>query len=256
MLGPQWENWRRSLDYYPEGDLVWLEVDSILRQQSGGRKSLDDFCRRFHGGESGPPKVVPYTFDDVVRELNTIVPYDWATLLKDRVRKTSEHAPFGGIEGSGWRVVYTSKPNEFRAAAEKVSRNLDFTSSLGLLVGKDGLLIDAIPGTSAYAAGLGAGMKLIAVNGRRWTDETMKDSLRAAHESHQPIEFIAQTGDFFKTYSVPYYEGEREPHLERIDGKPDLLTNILMSKTGQSRQTSNKAGCLPAIAGESRPRQD
>jgi predicted metalloprotease with PDZ domain len=242
MLGPQWENWRRSLDYYPEGDLVWLEVDSILRRQSEGRKSLDDFCRRFHGGESGPPKVVPYTFDDIVRELNTIVPYDWGKLLKDRVRKPSEHAPLGGIEGSGWRLVYTSKPNEFLAAIEKISKNLDLTSSLGLLVGKEGQLVDAIPGSPAYTAGLGPGMKLIAVNGRRWTAEIMKDSLRAAHETHQPIEIIAQNGDYFRTYSIAYYDGEKVPHLERAEGRPDLLTNILMSKTGQSSHTSSSAG--------------
>jgi len=249
MLGPQWENWRRSLDYYPEGDLIWLEVDSILRQQSAGRKSLDDFCRRFHGGESGPPKVVPYTFEDIVRELNAIVPYDWGKLLQDRVRKTSEHAPLGGIEGSGWRLVYTAKPNEFLAAIEKLSKNLDLTSSLGLLVGKDGQLIDAIPGSPSYKAGLGPGMKLIAVNGRRWTAEILKDSLRTAQETHQPIEFIAQTGDYFKTYSVSYFEGEKVPHLERIEGRPDLLTNILMPKTGQSSQTSSSAGTLPAVAG-------
>jgi len=239
MLGPQWENWRRGLDYYPEGDLVWLEVDSILRKQSGGRKSLDDFCRRFHGGESGPPKVVPYTFEDLVRELNAEVPYDWATLLKDRTRSTSQHAPLGGIEGSGWRLVYTDKPNQFLAAAEKLSKSLDLTVSLGLLIGRDGQFIDAIPGSPGYSAGLGPGMKLIAVNGRRWAPSVLQDALRAAHVNHQPIEVIAETGDYFKTYSIAYYDGEKEPHLERIEGSPDLLTDILAPKTappaGQTR---------------------
>ena len=232
MLGPQWENWRRSLDYYPEGDLIWLEVDSIFRRQSEGRKSLDDFCRRFHGGESGPPKVVPYTFDELVRELNAVVPYDWATLLKERTRNTSRRAPLGGIEGSGWRLVYDAKPNQFEAAIEKLSKASDQTSSLGLLIGKDGQLIDAIPGSPAYAAGLAPGMKLIAVNGRRWAPVVLKDALREAHETRQPIEVIAETGDFFKTYTIAYFEGNKVPHLERIEGAPDLLTGILAPKTG------------------------
>jgi predicted metalloprotease with PDZ domain len=239
MLGPQWENWRRGLDYYPEGDLIWLEVDSIIRRQSEGRKSLDDFCRRFHGGESGPAKVVPYIFDDLVRELNAVVPYDWATLLKARTRETGQHAPLGGIEGSGWRLVYSDKPNKFQATAEKLSKALDLTSSLGLLIDKDGHLIDAIPGSPAYVAGLGPGMKLIAVNGRRWSASVLKDALSAAHQTHQPIEVIAEIGDYFKTCSIAYFDGEKEPHLERIEGSPDLLTGILGPKTappaGQSR---------------------
>ncbi len=85
LAGPEWVNWRRGLDYYPEGQLIWLEVDSIIRQQTHGKRSLDDFCRRFHGGQSGPPIVVPYTFDDVVHALNDVAPYDWASLLKERV---------------------------------------------------------------------------------------------------------------------------------------------------------------------------
>jgi predicted metalloprotease with PDZ domain len=108
---------------------------------------------------------------------------------------------------------------------------LNLTASLGLLIGKDGQLIDAIPGSPAYAAGLGPTMKLIAVNGRRWTASVLKDALKNAHETHQPIEVIAQTGDYFKTYSIAYYDGEKAPHLERIEGSPDLLTSILTPKT-------------------------
>jgi predicted metalloprotease with PDZ domain len=232
MLGPQWENWRRSLDYYPEGDLIWLEVDSILRRQSEGRKSLDDFCRHFYGGESGPPRVVPYTFDDLVHELNAVLPYDWATLLRERTRSTGLHAPLGGIEGSGWRLVYNDKPNQFQSAVEKLSKASDLSSSLGLLIGKDGQLIDAIPGSPAYAAGLAPGMKLIAVNGRRWTPGVLNDALSRARQTRQPIEVLAETGDFFKTYQISDFEGSKIPHLERIQGAPDLLTGILAPKTG------------------------
>jgi predicted metalloprotease with PDZ domain len=232
MLGPQWENWRRGLDYYPEGDLIWLEVDTILRTQTGGRRSLDDFCRRFHGGESGPPKVVTYTFEDLVRELNSLAPYDWAALLKERVRSTSTHAPMGGIEGSGWRLVYNDKPNEFRKALAEVSKMTSAAYSLGFTLSKEGQFVDVIPGSPAYQAGLGPGMKLIAVNGRAWTPTVLTQALHSAQINHQPIEVIVQNGEFFKTYSIPYFEGEKIPHLERVEGQPDLLTEILKSKTG------------------------
>ncbi len=232
MLGPQWESWRRGLDYYPEGDLIWLEVDTIIRKQTQGRRSLDDFCRRFHGGESGPPKVLPYTFDDVVRELNTVAPYDWATLLKQRVNATSTHAPLGGIESGGWKLVYNDKPNSFMAAIATQAKLTDLSYSLGFRVSKEGHFIDVIPGSPAYRAGLGPGMTLIAVNGRRWSREILAEALHSGQANHQPIEVIVEIGDFFKTYTIPYFDGEKNPHLERVEGQPDLLSDIYKPKTG------------------------
>jgi predicted metalloprotease with PDZ domain len=232
MLGPQWESWRRSLDYYPEGELIWLEVDSTIRQQTHGQRSLDDFCRRFHGGESGPPKVVPYTLEDIVRTLNEVVPYDWAGLLKQRVKTTSAHAPLGGIERGGWRLVYSDKPNPYLSAIEKRSKTTNLAYSLGVIVGREGQFVDVIPGSPAYQAGLGPGMKLLAVNGRRWSGGEIRQALRSAQKDHQPIEVIVEGGQFFKTYSIPYYEGEKIPHLERMESKPDWLGNILKSSTG------------------------
>lgn len=155
LSAPDWTNWRRTLDYYPEGELIWLEVDSIIRRESHGQRSMNDFCHRFHGGESGAPKVVPYTFDDVVKALNDVAPYDWAKLLRERVGATSTHAPLGGIEGGGWKLVYNEKPNVFTAAAEKQYKFSDFTYSLGFSVGEDGKLADVIVGSPAYKAGLG-----------------------------------------------------------------------------------------------------
>lgn len=234
MLGPQWENWRRGLDYYPEGDLIWLEVDTIIRKQTRGRHSLDDFCRRFHGGDSGPPTVVPYTFDDIVRELNAVAPYEWAALLKERVKATSRHAPLGGIENGGWRLIYNDKPNAFMSALESQSKGVDLTYSLGILVNKESQLVDVIPGSPAYEAGLGPGMKLLAVNHRKWSSEILKQALRGAQASRQPIELIVQNSEFFKTYTIPYFEGEKIPHLEKIGGQPDFLSDILKSKTASA----------------------
>lgn len=227
MMGSQWQNWRRGLDYYPEGELIWLEVDSILRQQTHGQRSINDFCRRFHGGESGPPKVVPYTFDDVVRTLNEIAPYDWSTLLRERVEATSTHAPLEGIERGGWKLVYNDQPNQFTHAVEKLAKFADFSYSLGFAVRKDGKLDDVIEGSPAYEAGLGPAMKLIAVNGRKWSPEILHAAVKGAQNTNQPIELLVENAQFFKTYSIAYHEGEKNPHLERIAGQTDILSDIL-----------------------------
>ena len=224
---PEWVNWRRSLDYYPEGELIWLEVDSIIRQQTHGQRSLNDFCRQFHGGESGPPKVVPYTFDDIVRALNDVAPSDWASLLKERVNATSHHAPLGGIERGGWKLVYTDKPNAFTEAAEKMYKFADFSDSLGFSLGRDGKFADVIVGSPAYQAGLGPGMKLLGVNSRRWSPELLHAAVKAAQEGGEPIELLAENAQSIQTYSVSYHGGEKHPHLERFAGQPDMLSDIL-----------------------------
>jgi len=234
MAGPEWESWRRSLDYYPEGELIWLEVDTIIRQQTHGQRSLDDFSRRFHGGQSGPPQVVPYTFDDIVHTLNDVTPYNWAALLRERVTSTSAHAPLGGIERGGWRLIYNDKPNAFVQSREKLSDIVDLTYSLGLLVGKNGEFVDVIPGSPAYLAGAGPGMKLVAVNGRGWSKQGVREALRASQNSQQSLELLVEDAQFFRTFAIPYHGGEQNPHLERVAGQDDLLGKILESRAGPS----------------------
>ena len=231
MMGSQWQNWRRGLDYYPEGELIWLEVDAIIRQQTHGQRSLNDFCRKFHGGESGSPKVVPYTFDDVVGALNEVAPYDWAGLLRERVAATSTHAPLGGIEGGGWKLVYDDKPNLFTQAEEKLAKFGDFSYSLGFTASEDGKLDDVIVGSPAYRSGLGPGMKLVAVNGRKWSPPVLRAALKSAQGSGQPMELLVENAQFFKTYSVAYHDGEKNPHLERVPERPDILGDILKPLT-------------------------
>ena len=227
MMGPQWSNWRRGLDYYPEGELIWLEVDAIIRQQTHGKRSLDDFCRRFEGGQSGPPMVVTYTFDDVVHTLNDVAVYDWASLLRERVGATSTQAPLGGIERDGWKLVYNDRPNAFNQAGEKLSKSASFAYSLGFSVDKDGKLIDVIVGSPGYQSGLGPGMKLVAVNGRKWTPGVLHAAIKSARGTNASIELLAENAQFFRTYSISYHDGEQNPHLERVSGQPDLLNALL-----------------------------
>ena len=227
-----WQNWRRSLDYYPEGELIWLEVDTRIRQLTNGQRSLDDFCKAFHGGQSGPPQVVPYNFNDLVRTLNQVVPYDWATLLNERVNAIQSHAPLGGIEQGGWRLVYNDTPNELMRATEGVAKMANFTYSLGFWVNQEsGNFGDVIVGSPAFKAGIGPGMKLIAVNGRKWSSSGLNAALVASRNSKDPVVLVVENAHRFRTYSIDYHDGPRHPHLERVSDKPDLLGEILKSRT-------------------------
>jgi len=224
---PQWMNWRRSADYYPEGYLIWLDVEALIRKQSNGQKSLNDFCRLFYGGASGAPTVVPYKFEDVVAALNKVSPYDWAHFLRERLDTKSAHAPLGGIENGGWKLVYSDQKNITMEAAEKTGDGLDLSFSLGLILSKEGEVRDAIPGSPAYAAGLGPGMKVIGVNGRKWSKDNMRLALRGSVQNKQPITLIAENADYLNTYQIDYHGGEQYPHLVRVEGKPDILGEII-----------------------------
>jgi predicted metalloprotease with PDZ domain len=231
LMGPLWSSWRRGLDYYPEGDLIWLEVDSIIRQQTHGQRSLDDFCRRFEGGESGPPKVVPYTFSDLVQTLSEVAPFDWAGRLRDRVASTGTHAPLGGIERDGWKLIYNDQLNQWEKSAEKISKVADFSYSLGFAAAEDGKLQDVIVGSPAYQNGIGPGMTLIAVNGRKYTPDVLRAALKETQGTTAPIELLVENSQFFQTYSIPYHDGEKNPHLKRIAGQADLLDILLRPLT-------------------------
>lgn len=224
---PSWTSWRRGVDFYNEGVLIWLEADVIIRQQTNGRSSLNDFCRRFHGGQSGPPVVNPYTLDDVLRTLNEVAPSDWRAFFDARVYKITPRAPLAGIEGSGWRLVYTDTPNIYVQAQEQTDENVQLNYSIGLTVDSEGAITDVIPGQAADKAGVGPGMKLIAVNGRRWSPDVLRQAVRATKTSSEALELLVENGEFYKTYRLNYRGGERYPHLERVSERPDLLTEIL-----------------------------
>jgi predicted metalloprotease with PDZ domain len=222
---PDGETWRRGTDFYEESELLWLEVDTIIRRETKGRRSLDDFCRLFYGGPSGPPKVVPYTFEDVVAALNQIAPYDWSAFWNARLESTGDRAPLGGITASGWKLTYAATPTEMQQSAEEATKTLDARFSLGFAVQENGGIPDVIPGSPAARAGLPPGTKLVAVNGRRYTQEVLHDALKAS--SRQPVELLVENGDFFRTYRLDYAGGERYPRLERDESKPDLLSQIV-----------------------------
>jgi predicted metalloprotease with PDZ domain len=223
----EWYSWRRGDDFYDEDVLNWLWVDTIIRQQSRGKKSIDDFCHIFHGPPSGPPVVKTYNFDDVVNALNQVVPYDWKSFWTERLENHGPAAPLGGIEGSGWKLVYDEHRSPYEEARDESRHTVNATFSVGLLLQDDGAIVDTIEGMPAALAGIGPGMKLIAVNGKRFTRDTLSDALHEGKDNSQPLELLVENTDYFKTYSVNYHDGEKYPHLVRDEAKPDMLSDIL-----------------------------
>ena len=219
----EWQAYRRSVDFYDESVLLWLDVDMTIRRMTGNKRSLDDFCRRFHGGADGDPVVKPYTFDDVVAALNDVVANDWGTFLRQRIRSTTS-APLGGLETSGWRVVYNDTPNAAIEDEAKRNKSADYTNTLGFSVTESGRVRDVIPGSLAARAGMSPGSQLIAINSRRYTAEALKNAVRDSATATAPIQVIFEEGDFINTGSLDYRGGLRYPHLERIPSSPDWLS--------------------------------
>ena len=218
-----WMNWRRGTDYYDEGDLLWLEVATIIHRESHGQKSIDDFCHIFHGGPNNGPEVKTYTFEELVADLNNIAPYDWAGFFRTRLDSTSADAPVGGIENGGWKVVFNAEPTKLQGRRG----NQGYTYSIGLQLAEDGTVRDAIVGGPAFEAGISSGMKVIGVNGRVYTSDVLEDAIKAAKDTQQPITLLVVVDDYFQTSTINYHGGERYPHLVRDDDKPDYLDEVI-----------------------------
>ena len=235
-----WSGWRRTVDFYEESLLFWLEADAIIRSESKGERSLDDFCRRFHGSPSGPPTVKPYTFEDVVAAMNEVQPHDWRKFFTERVNALQARAPLGGITRGGWRLTYTDSASAYHSSLEKARKRFDFLYSLGLYLDDQGEVIDAWPKSPAVQAGIVPGMKLIAVNGKQWTDDVMREAIRAAARSHTPIEILTKNGEFYTTHKVDYRGGERYPKLVRVEASPDLLDRDLAPLVPPGGETQHR----------------
>ena len=222
-----WMNWRRGADYYEEGDLLWLEVATIIHRESGGKKSIDDFCQEFHGGPNHGPEVKTYTFDDLVKTLNAFAPFDWATFFHSRLNSTSAEAPVGGIENGGWKVTFNDKP----AKLEGRRGNVGEVYSIGLQVGGDGMVTDSIVGSPAFEAGISSQMKIIGVNGRVYTQELLSDAVKSAKDTSKPITLLVVVDDYFRTCTITYHDGARYPHLVRDGERPDYLDELIKPQT-------------------------
>ncbi len=227
--GGTYGSWRRGTDFYDEGELFWLEADTIIRQQTKGAKSLDDFCRAFHGeGFAGgslsgqAPRVEPYEFDDVCAAMNALAAHDWRAFFRERLDALSTETPKSGLAAAGYELVYTDAPNAFIKSAG------DFTSSFGLSIKDSGEADNVVRGMAAEAAGVGPGMRVMGVNGRKYSPEALKSAIA----SGEAFDLLVQNEEDLATVRVEYTGGVRVPHLKRIEDRPDLLAEILKPLPG------------------------
>jgi len=223
----EWTSQRRGLDYYPEGALIWLEADVLIRSRSGGKRSLDDFCRRFFGGEDGAPAVRSYTRADVIAALQSVETYDWDSFLRTRVEEVQPHAPLGGIVAGGWTLVQDDRSNPYLEAFAKVNKIDDFSYSFGFSAKEDGNVTDVVYGSPAFTAGMAPATKLLAIGGRKWKGDAAKEIVIAAEKTSAPIELIVESGDTVRTLRVDWHGGLAYPHLARDDKRPDILSKII-----------------------------
>jgi len=222
-----YRNWQGSEDYYSGGQLIWLAVDGKMRQLSGNKHNLDDFARAFYGMHPGAWDINTYTAEDVYATLNKIVPYDWKSFLRKRLDGHGNLAD--GLELEGWKLVYTSEPDEgLKAMMHGPDGN--FTYSVGFSSSKDGDLYDVRWNGPAYKAGLAPGMKIISVNGTEYSPGAMKQAIKDAKGNDKPIELMVKNFDEYSTLHVDYHEGLKYPSLQRIKGKPDYLSELYAPK--------------------------
>jgi predicted metalloprotease with PDZ domain len=221
-----WLNWVRDTDFYPEGQLLWLDVDTKIRELSGGKHSLDDFAHAFYGMDNGSYVTKTYTFDDVVNTLNQVQPFDWKTFLRERLDYTGGELPEHGIERGGWKLVFTDTQGQAEKAYEGIRHVANLSYSIGLIVNQNGRIADVQWNGPAFQAGLVPGLSIVAVNGRDFSLDSLKDAIDAAKTSQAPIELLVKNVDVYSTVKIDYHGGSRYPHLVRGDGK-DVIGAIV-----------------------------
>jgi len=224
-----WVSYQRSEDYYSEGQLVWLDADTLIREKTGGKKSLDDFAKAFFGVADGSYVSHTYTFDDVVAALNGVVAHDWASFLKDRIEGVNPKAPLDGLARGGYKLVYTETPTDYFKVSETRAKNTNLAYSIGLTVGSDAVLTDVQWGGPAFNAGLTQGLTVVAVNGDSYDAEKLKAAVKATAKG-VPVELLVKEGSRYRTVKLDYSGGLRYPRLERVAGAPARLDDILAAR--------------------------
>src|SRR6476469_1761651 len=222
-----WRSWQRSEDYYSEGQLIWLDVDRIIRNQSGGKRSIDDFAKAFFGMRDRDYGELTYTFDDVVATLNRVQPYDWRSYLQRRVYELAAAPPLEGINEGGYKLVYTAEPTKWIKSAEKAGKNSDLTYSGGFTVGNDGKISSVLWDSAAFNAGLTVGTQIAAVNGRDFDADALKDAIKGAAGNGPSPELLIHDGDAYRTVKLDWHGGLRYPRLEKVGTGQGTLDALL-----------------------------
>src|SRR3954453_18715915 len=211
-----WRSWQRSEDYYSEGQLIWTDVDRIIRQQSGGKRSIDDFAKAFFGVRDRDWGELTYTLDDVVSTLQRVQPYDWRGYLQRKVYNIAASPPLEGITQGGYRLVFTGEPTKWWKSGEKDRKQTDLTYSGGFVVGDDGKVSGVLWDSPAFNAGMTVGTQIVAVNGRTFSTDALKQAIRSALGNGRAAELLIKSGDLYRTISLDWHGGLKYPRLEKV----------------------------------------
>jgi predicted metalloprotease with PDZ domain len=226
-----WRDWQRYEDYYSEGQLIWLDADTLIRERSHGKRSLDDFARAFFGMDDGSFSVLTYTFEDVVKALNAIEPYDWTGFLRARLNGIASPPPLDGFRRGGYKLVYTDTASDLLKASDEQRKRVSLLYSVGVVLDdKDGTVMRVVWEGPAFKANIIEGTQILAINGIAYSADVLKDAIRSAQGTKLPIELIVKTGDRFRVASIDYHDGLRYPHLERDASTAARLDDILAAR--------------------------
>jgi predicted metalloprotease with PDZ domain len=242
---PAWSNWKRGQDYYQEGELFWLDADTLIREQTDNKKCLTDFLHIFlgKGGNTGP-LIVTYNRDELIADLNQVLKYDWATFIHERVDNINPHADLAGIERGGYKLVYTDKPTKSERTLASTGGprrgGINVWYSLGIRVSGEGVISDVRMQGPADKAKLAPGQKIIAVNGVVYSSDALKAALQQAKGKTEPIHLILQSDTFVTLADIDYHDGERYPSLVRIEGTTDYLDDITKPLTTTEKAPAEK----------------
>ncbi len=226
-----WRSWLRNEDYYSEGLLVWLDADTLIRERSDGRRSLDDFARAFFGIEDGSWQPVTYTFEDLVAALMQVLEHDWTQFFRERIYEAGTEPPLDGLSRGGWRLVFEEERSDFQREAEAYAGTADFSYSLGLTFGENGNVTAVQWDGPAFDQGITVGTQVVAVNGVSFGNDALRRAVTGAKSGRAPIELLLKAGDQYRTVAIDYRGGLRYPHLERDTTRTDRLTAILTPRT-------------------------
>ena len=222
-----WGTWMRGEDYYSEGMLIWLDVDAKLRELSGGRRSMNDFARAFFGQRDGDTGISTYRFEDVAATLNAIAPFDWAAFLHARIDDVRPHAPLDWLAADGYRLAWRDTPTAYWTSREHRRKIVDLGFSIGLIVGEHAEVASVTWGSPAFEAGVTAGATIVAVNGREYSDDRLRNAVRDARGGHEPIRLLVKRGERYREVAIDYHGGLRYPVLERTGTGPSGLDALL-----------------------------
>lgn len=221
----RWPQLRRGQDYYDEGLLTWMEADALIREKSGGKRSLDDFCRKFFAIKREAP-VIGYELSEVLGTLRELVDHDWAKFFQERIEKPRAELGLDFLATLGYRAQYSATQSESAKERDQSRKQTSATNSLGLTVGDDGKIKSVVPGRPADKAGLANGMTIVGINGRKYNGERLKDAV-ADSVAKREVEMLVLQGDAFQTVKLEYSGGARYLELVRRNDRPDVLTAIL-----------------------------